>query len=103
LVSVATIEGTLCAQDLENLKLWTLQVVSNVKSDLTPQGYKDLYDIADRFKTRFPALFNQTVTKDSFKVGNWQLSGAIKYSACETYVLYGLQEVTNLCREQHPT
>jgi hypothetical protein len=68
LVFVATLEGTLCAQDLENLKLWTLQVVSNVKSDLTPQGYKDLYDLADRFKTRFPALFNQTVTKDSFKV-----------------------------------
>ncbi|KDR19047.1 multiple inositol polyphosphate phosphatase 1-like isoform X3 [Zootermopsis nevadensis] len=61
-------KGTLCAQDLENLKLWTLQVVSNVKSDLTPQGYKDLHDLGDRFKSRFPALFNQTVTKDSFKV-----------------------------------
>jgi hypothetical protein len=65
---VAALEGTLCAQDLENLKLWTLQVVSNVKSDLTPQGYKDLYDLADRYKTRFPALFNHIVTNDSFKV-----------------------------------
>jgi hypothetical protein len=39
-----------------------------VKSDLTVQGYRDLYDLADRFKNRFPELFNQTVTKDSFKV-----------------------------------
>jgi hypothetical protein len=67
LVFVATLEGTLCAQDLENLKLWTLHVVSNVNGDLTPQGHKDLYDLVDRFKTTFPALFNQTVTKDSFK------------------------------------
>lgn len=58
----------MCAKDLANLKLWTLQVVSNVKSDLTPQGYKDLYDLAERFKIRFPSLFNQTVTKDAFKV-----------------------------------
>jgi hypothetical protein len=70
LVFVATLEGTLCAQDLENLTLWTLQVVSNVKSNLTPQGDKDLYDLADELKTRFPALFNQIVTKDSFKVSN---------------------------------
>ncbi|PNF38918.1 hypothetical protein B7P43_G07444 [Cryptotermes secundus] len=60
--------GSLCAKDLENLKLWTLQVVSNVKSDLTPQGYNDLYRLGERFKSRFPALFKQTVTKDSFKV-----------------------------------
>ena len=60
--------GSLCAQDLQNLKLWTLQAVSNVKSDLTPQGYSDLYNLAERFRTRFPSLFNQTVTKDSFKV-----------------------------------
>jgi len=63
---VAKQEGSLCAKDLENLKLWTLQVVSNLKSDLTPQGYNDLYYLAERFKRRFRTLFNQTVTKDSF-------------------------------------
>jgi hypothetical protein len=60
--------GSLCDEDLENLRLWTLQVVSNVKSDLTPQGYEDLNRLGVRYRSRFPELFKQTVTKDSFKV-----------------------------------
>jgi hypothetical protein len=48
--------------------LWTLQVVSNVKSDLTPQGYEDLNRLGVRYRSRFPELFSQRVTKDSFKV-----------------------------------
>lgn len=60
--------GTLCAQDVDNLKKWTPQVVQTLSMNLTPQGYKDAYNMAQRFKSRFPTLLNQSYSPDKFEV-----------------------------------
>ncbi|XP_023702394.1 multiple inositol polyphosphate phosphatase 1-like [Cryptotermes secundus] len=60
--------GRLCAQDVDNLKKWTPQVVQTLSMNLTPQGYKDAYNMAQRFKSRFPTLLNQSYSPDKFEV-----------------------------------
>jgi hypothetical protein len=60
--------GALCAQDVENLKKWTPQAVSTVPMNLTPQGYKDAYNLALRYKSRFSTLLNQSYSPDKFEV-----------------------------------
>jgi FtsZ-interacting cell division protein YlmF len=36
--------------------------------NLTPQGYEDIYKMAQRFKTRFPTLLNLSYGHDLFEV-----------------------------------
>ncbi|KAJ9582188.1 hypothetical protein L9F63_003475, partial [Diploptera punctata] len=60
--------GRLCAQDLDNLRLWTPQTVTSLAEELAPQGYIDLYNMAKRFQSRFPSLLNQSYSADKFKV-----------------------------------
>ena len=60
--------GRLCTEDIENLRAWTPQPVKSVAEELAPQGYKDLYNMAKRFQTRFPTLLNQSYDADEFKV-----------------------------------
>ncbi|PSN38479.1 Multiple inositol polyphosphate phosphatase 1 [Blattella germanica] len=61
--------GSLCPEDLENLKKWTPQVVLTEAEDLAiPQGYNDLYSMAKRFQSRFPTLLNQSYSRDKFEV-----------------------------------
>jgi hypothetical protein len=62
--------GKLCAQDVDNLKKWTPQAVSTLSMNLTPQGYKDAYSMAQRFKSRFPALLNQSYSREKFQVSS---------------------------------
>lgn len=62
------IGGTLCAQDVDNLKKWTPQAVLTLSMNLAPQGYKDSYNVARRFKSRFPALLNQSYSPEKFEV-----------------------------------
>ncbi|XP_069691317.1 multiple inositol polyphosphate phosphatase 1-like [Periplaneta americana] len=59
--------GRLCEEDLENLKEWTLQVLTTLTSDLTVQGYNDLHKMAQRYKERFPTLLNHSYSKDLFE------------------------------------
>lgn len=61
-------QGTLCTQDVENLKKWTPQAVTTLSKNLTPQGYKDAYYLALRYKSRFPTLLNQPYSPDKFQV-----------------------------------
>jgi len=58
----------LCADDVQNLKKWTPQVVSSLSNNLTPQGYKDAYYLAKRYKSRFPTLLNQPYNPKRFEV-----------------------------------
>jgi hypothetical protein len=60
--------GTLCAQDVDNLEKWTPQAVQTLSMNLTPQGYKDAYNMAQRFKFRFPTLLNQPYSPDKYEV-----------------------------------
>ncbi|KDR19046.1 hypothetical protein L798_06402 [Zootermopsis nevadensis] len=60
--------GTLCAQDVDNLKKWTPQAVLTLSMNLAPQGYKDSYNVARRFKSRFPALLNQSYSPEKFEI-----------------------------------
>ncbi|XP_021920643.1 multiple inositol polyphosphate phosphatase 1-like isoform X2 [Zootermopsis nevadensis] len=60
--------GALCAEDVDNLKKWTPQAVSTVSMNLTPQGYKDAYNLALRYKSKFPSLLNQSYDPDKFEV-----------------------------------
>jgi hypothetical protein len=62
--------GTLCAQDVDNLTKWTPQAVSTVSKNLTPQGYKDAYNLALRYKSRFPTLLNQPYSPDKYEVSS---------------------------------
>jgi hypothetical protein len=64
--------GTLCAKDVENLKKWTPQAVSTLPNNLTPQGYKDAYYLALRYKSRFPTLLNQPYNPDKFQVSTFK-------------------------------
>jgi hypothetical protein len=58
----------LCVDDIHNLKKWTPQVVSTLANNLTPQGYKDAYYLAKRYKSRFPTLLNQPYDPKKFEV-----------------------------------
>jgi hypothetical protein len=58
----------MCAQDVDNLKKWTPQAVSTISMNLTPQGYKDTYNVAQRFKSRFPSLLNVSYNPEEFEV-----------------------------------
>jgi len=60
--------GTLCAQDVDNLRKWTPQAASTLSMDLTPQGYKDAYYVAQRFKSRFPSLLNLSYSPEKYEV-----------------------------------
>jgi hypothetical protein len=53
---------------VDNLKKWTPQAVKTLSMNLTPQGYKDAYNVAQRFKSRFPTLLNQSYNPDKFEV-----------------------------------
>lgn len=60
--------GTLCADDVNNLKKWTPQVVSTLPHNLAPQGYRDAYYLAKRYKSRFPTLLSQPYNPKRFEV-----------------------------------
>ncbi|GFG36484.1 hypothetical protein Cfor_11822 [Coptotermes formosanus] len=60
--------GILCADDVENLKKWTPQAASTLPNNLTPQGYKDAYYLAKRYKSRFPTLLAQQYDPKRFEV-----------------------------------
>jgi hypothetical protein len=61
-------EGRLCAEDLDNLRKWTLSVFPNQAKSLTNQGYDDLKFMARRFKSQFPKLLNQTYDHRLYEV-----------------------------------
>jgi hypothetical protein len=53
---------------VDNLKKWTPQAISTLSMNLTPQGYKDAHNVAQRFKSRFPTLLNQSYSPEKFEV-----------------------------------
>ena len=68
LLYVENPEGRLCAEDLENLKKWTLSVFPNQAKSLTNQGYDELKFMARRFKSQFPKLLNLPYSQQLFEV-----------------------------------
>jgi hypothetical protein len=64
-------EGRLCAEDLDNLKKWTLSVFPHQAKTLTNQGNDDLKFMARRFKSHFPTLLNQTYNQQLYEV-SWR-------------------------------
>jgi len=65
---VENLEGRLCAEDLENLRRWTISVFPNQAKSLTNQGYDDLKFMARRFKSQFPKLLNQPYSQHLYEV-----------------------------------
>ena len=65
--------GTLCAEDVDNLKKWTPQVVSTLPNNLAPQGYKDAYYLARRYRSRFPTLLKQQYNPKRFTVSTLKI------------------------------
>jgi hypothetical protein len=60
--------GELCIEDVDNLKKWTPQAVTSVADNLTPQGYKDAYYVAQRYASRFPKLLSPLYSPHRFQV-----------------------------------
>lgn len=89
-------KGGLCKEDLENLMEWTLQVVTTLTSDLTLQGFKDLHNMAQRYKERFPTLLNQSYSKDLFELrfANTQRTTASAFAFADG--LFGTSTRVNL-------
>lgn len=60
--------GSLCQDDLENLKEWKFS--ANVADDkyLVREGHKELLSLAHRYQRRFPKLLERPFNNESYKV-----------------------------------
>ncbi|XP_075232258.1 multiple inositol polyphosphate phosphatase 1-like [Lycorma delicatula] len=64
----ATETSMLCEKDIENLRNWKLPDIKLVVSDhLTPEGHKEMLELARRYKKRFPEVFNHNLSSSSYK------------------------------------
>uniref|UniRef100_A0A1B6GTD8 Multiple inositol polyphosphate phosphatase 1 n=2 Tax=Cuerna arida TaxID=1464854 RepID=A0A1B6GTD8_9HEMI len=54
-------KGSLCLQDIENLKAWTFTLTPEMGDMLTVQGKQDLYFMGRRLRSYFPELLSNSV------------------------------------------
>lgn len=59
--------GELCNKDLQNLKAWSFNWTEEEGYNLAPQGYEDLFLLAERVKADFPEALNLPYSEDRFK------------------------------------
>lgn len=60
-------EGDLCDKDLDNLRNWSLKFTPDLGEVLTKQGEDDMRLMAQRFKNRYPSLFNEGYRQDLYE------------------------------------
>lgn len=72
---VCVAEGSLCLQDIENLKQWQFSLSPSQGDTLTKQGREDLYLLGRRLRSYFPELLNTTTySPDKYLVSLYLIS-----------------------------
>lgn len=88
-------EGSLCLQDIENLKAWQFNVTQDKADLLSPQGRQDTYFLGRRIRSYFPELIDTTVYNPEKYVVSWKkkiktskeflnMNAGFNYMACMT-------------------
>lgn len=60
LAAVDDNKAHLCDQDIENLRSWKIDLNESLHYELTPSGQQEMEELASRFKTRIPSIFQRT-------------------------------------------
>lgn len=58
----------LCKEDITNLKNWKLTIDPTADETLAPAGDRELQEIAQRYKARFPSLLNASYSQEYYSV-----------------------------------
>lgn len=58
--------GELCAEDVQNLRGWTIDIPPELEEKLAPAGEEEMHDIGDRYTARLPGLLDR-----SYKDGDY--------------------------------
>lgn len=78
LKTMITADSTLCPEDIDAIRKWTLNTTKTDHYMLHSQGVEELKSLATRLKTQFPQIFNTSYSDDKFKV-------RIPYSTSKAY------------------
>ena len=68
IMSAIFIAGTLCKEDLEGIKEWTLTLTSDDAKMLTDAGKEEHKQLGERWKKRLPTIFGKSYKDDDDKV-----------------------------------
>ncbi len=61
--------GTLCEEDLSLLRSWSINMTASQEYELTESGARELAGLGDRFRKRFPDIFDQPYDPSKIQVG----------------------------------
>lgn len=60
--------GELCAQDIENLRDWTIDIPPELEEKLAPSGEEEMHDIGQRYTARLPDLLDRSYKDGDYTV-----------------------------------
>lgn len=61
-------KGSLCQDDLDNLKDWKFSANVDDNKFLVREGQKEMLSLAHRYRSRFPSLLERPFNNESYKV-----------------------------------
>lgn len=62
------ISGHLCAADVANLELWTINIPVALGGQLSPAGHDDHFNLGARYKARLPSLLDRQYNETDYVV-----------------------------------
>jgi hypothetical protein len=62
--------GELCAEDLQNLRDWTIDIPPELEEKLAPSGEEEMHDIGQRYTARLPDLLDRSYKDGDYTVIN---------------------------------
>lgn len=77
--------GELCADDVQNLRYWTIDIPPELEEKLAPAGEEEMHDIGDRYTARLPGLLDRSYRDTDYtvsRVTSHLLEIAIKNRIC---------------------
>jgi hypothetical protein len=60
--------GELCAEDLQNLRDWTIDIPPELEEKLAPSGEEEMHDIGQRYTARLPGLLDRSYKDSDYTV-----------------------------------
>jgi hypothetical protein len=60
--------GELCAEDLQNLRDWTIDIPPELEEKLAPSGEEEMHDIGQRYTARLPGLLDRSYKDGDYTV-----------------------------------
>lgn len=63
-----TTESTMCAEDINAIKNWNINLTKDDHYMLNRQGIEEIKSLAMRLKKQFPQIFNTPYDESKFKV-----------------------------------